>query len=170
MSNEVTECTSLEMFKIYAAYNSVMNNRILDCCGTLEPPVLLEDLGAYFGSILGTLNHLINADEVWLSRFTGEPHQIKALDQIRFDSLEKVRHHRTELDKVICQFVGSLDAVKLQRTLSYVSFVAPQWREVELGKALLHFFNHQTHHRGQITTLLFQKGRDPGLTDLISLV
>lgn len=170
MSNEVTECASLEMFKIYAAYNSVMNNRILDCCGTLEPSVLLEDLGAYFGSILGTLNHLINADEVWLSRFTGEPHQVKALDQIRFDSLEKIRDRRTELDKTIYAFVASSDPEKIQRTLSYESFVTPQKREEILGKALLHFFNHQTHHRGQITTLLFQKGRDPGLTDLISLV
>lgn len=170
MINEVTECKSLEWFQIYASYNSVMNSRLLNCCETLEGSVLHENLGAYFGSILGTLNHLINADELWLSRFTGEPHQIKALDQIRFDSLEKVRHHRIELDKVICQFVGSLDAAKLQRTLTYVSFVSPQRREVELGKALLHFFNHQTHHRGQISTLLFQKGRDPGLTDLISLV
>ena len=95
---------------------------------------------------------------------------MKALDQIRFDSLEKVRDRRTELDKTICAFVASLDPEKIQRTLSYESFVTPQKREEVLGKALLHFFNHQTHHRGQITTLLFQKGRDPGLTDLISLV
>jgi len=170
MINEVTECKSLEWFQIYASYNSVMNSRLLNCCETLEGSVLHENLGAYFGSILGTLNHLINADEVWLSRFTGEPHQVKALDQIRFDSLEKVRDRRTELDKTICAFVASLDPEKIQRTLSYESFVTPQKREEVLGKALLHVFNHQTHHRGQITTRLFQKGRDPGLTDLISLV
>jgi len=170
VTDEAAECADLELFRLYAAYNSVMNNRILNCCETLDESVLLEDLGAYFGSILGTLNHLINADELWLSRFTGAPHDVMALNQIRFDSLEKVRDRRTELDKTIYAFVASLDPVKIQRTLSYKSFVTPQKREEVLGKALLHFFNHQTHHRGQITTLLFQKGRDPGLTDLISLV
>jgi uncharacterized damage-inducible protein DinB len=41
-------------------------------------------------------------------------------------------------------------------------------REHPAWIALTHFFNHQAHHRGQVTTLLMQAGVDPGVTDLIA--
>lgn len=145
----------------------------------LEDVVL--DRGAFFGSILGTLNHLAVADTVWLKRFATHPAcsavleelavtpKPARLDEILFSNLADLRGYRQRLDALICRFVDEVPQDALEQAFSYSNMKGmPSTRE--LFAVLLHFFNHQTHHRGQVTTLLFQAGVDPGVTDLLPLV
>lgn len=162
--------SEIALFKLFAQYNQLMNQRILDTCSTLSENDLIANMGAFFGSIMGTLNHLVNADELWLSRLLNRPHQVRALDEIRFTNLQALREVRSALDEDLIGYIDRLDDEQLGLPLKYTSLAANQTREESLPKVLLHLFNHQTHHRGQVTTLLFQKGVDPGVTDLIFLV
>ncbi|WP_284280099.1 DinB family protein [Limnobacter litoralis] len=158
------------LFKMLAQYNQVMNQQILDACAKLPNEALLQDMGAFFGSIMGTLNHLVNADELWLSRLLDRPHAVSALNEIRFSNLKTFGEMRAKLDQDLLAYVDALSDQHLHQPLRYTSLAANQTREESLHKVLLHLFNHQTHHRGQVTTLLFQKKVDPGVTDLVFLV
>jgi uncharacterized damage-inducible protein DinB len=168
-------------FELLAIYNRWMNAKVYDASAQLEEALLHADQGAFFGSIFRTLDHLINADTIWLKRFAEHPSNYRSLDPVRlmthpYSFTESPRitfadlhETRQRLDDVIVEFVGEIDEIHLDQTLSYTnrsnqSFANP------FDALLLHFFNHQTHHRGQVTTLLTQNGIDVGVTDLIALV
>ncbi len=150
-----------------SAYNAWMNGRIYDACATLPDKTRKRDLGAFFKSIHGTLNHLLLADRVWLGRFAGTPFKVKSLDQELYADFGELRRQRTATDAEIARWAESLQLEDFTRELSYTSIVNPQPRQSPFWLTVTHFFNHQTHHRGQVTTLLKQCGVDPGVTDLI---
>ena len=152
-----------------AAYNRWMNERLYACCAQLPDELRKRDLGAFFRSIHGTLNHLLLADRIWLGRFLGRPYAVRSLDQELYADFDELRRERAATDTVIDEWVASLTETDLAGELSYTSIASPKPRRYPLWFALAHFFNHQTHHRGQLTTLLMQQGTDPGLTDLIWL-
>lgn len=152
-----------------AAYNRWMNERLYDCCAKLSDAKRKRDVGAFFKSIHGTLNHLLLGDRIWLGRFTGEPFIVESLDQELYADFDELRRERTKTDDGITAWVSSLTEEDLEGELSYTSVVNPKPRRYPLWFAVVHFFNHQTHHRGQLTTLLSQRGIDPGVTDLIWL-
>jgi uncharacterized damage-inducible protein DinB len=152
-----------------AQYNRWMNERLFACCATLTDEQRKRDVGAYFRSIHGTLNHLLLADCIWLGRFAGTPFHAATLDQELHADFEDLRQARAATDDAIDRWVEELTEQQLASTLSYTSMVNPQPRSYPYWFAAAGFFNHQTHHRGQLTTLLFQQGVDPGLTDLIWL-
>jgi uncharacterized damage-inducible protein DinB len=152
-----------------ASYNRWMNARIYESCSTIPVEALKCDMGAYFKSIHGTLNHILLADRIWMERFLGQSFAFKSLDQELYPDFLELRAAREKTDDGIVEWAESLTDSELSRTLHFTSAVNPQPRSYPLWFAAVHFFNHQTHHRGQITTLLSQHGIDPGITDLLLL-
>jgi uncharacterized damage-inducible protein DinB len=152
-----------------ASYNRWMNKRIYDACSRLSDEERKRDLGTFFKSIHGTLNHLLLADRIWMGRFTGRPFGFKSLDQELYSDFSQLRAEREKDDNGIIAWAESLTEKGLSRELFYTSIVNPQLRKYPFWFAMTHFFNHQTHHRGQVTTLISQRGIDAGITDLIWL-
>lgn len=152
-----------------ASYNRWMNKRIYDVCSTLSDEERKRNVGAFFKSIHGTLNHLLLADRIWMGRFTGRPFRFKSLDQELYSDFAQLRAEREKDDNGIIDRAESLTEDDFSRKLSYTSAVNPQPRKYPFWFAVTHFFNHQTHHRGQVTTLLSQRSIDAGVTDLIWL-
>lgn len=152
-----------------AAYNRWMNQRLYQCCASVPDDERKRDVGAFFKSIHGTLNHLLLGDRIWMGRFTGTPFSVQSLDQELYADFAQLRSERTRMDDAIIAWAGSLTAADVAGDLTYFSVVDPRPRRYPFWFALAHFFNHQTHHRGQLTTLLSQRGIEPGVTDLIWL-
>ncbi len=152
-----------------ARYGRWMNERLYECCARLTDEQRKRDTGAFFKSIHGTLNHLLLADRVWMGRFVGKPFTAKSLDQELYADFAQLCAERALTDDAIDRWVETLDDQTLKGQLTYMSLVNPGPRSYPLWLAVTHFFNHQTHHRGQLTTLLSQQGIDPGVTDLLGL-
>ncbi|MEH6493534.1 DinB family protein [Halopseudomonas sp.] len=160
---------SNQPFAALAAYNQWMNQRLYTLCEALPEADYYRDRGAFFRSIHGTLNHLLLADRLWFGRFTDQPFRVAALDTELYATLSELRAAREPLDQQIIDWVATLDAARIAGEFSYTSLLKPEPRRYPMSVVLSHFFNHQTHHRGQLTTLLSQCGTDPGLTDLIHM-
>jgi len=166
---------------LLARYNEWMNNKLYEAAGSLSSEELAADRGAFFGSLLATLNHIAVADTIWLKRIGSHPRFAaalapvaalpapSALDQPLFDSLPVLRERRAWLDQLILDWTAGLDEAGLDAIITYRRLNG-EANNRQLGLLLLHFFNHQTHHRGQATTLLSQAGVDVGATDLLLLV
>ena len=152
-----------------ARYNQWMNHKLYDLCGELTDEQRKRDVGAFFKSIHGTLNHLLVADRIWMARFTSQPFPGYKLDQQLYDDFNELKAAREFEDVRILNWMLTQTEQDLSGNLHYTSIANPQPRTTPLWLALSHFFNHQTHHRGQITTLLMQQGIDPGVTDLMWL-
>ncbi len=101
-----------------------------------------------------TLNHILVGDRVWMRRFTNEGPTYAALDAVPCNDLASLRAERAAEDHRIIAFVDGLDADKLAAMFSYRSITNPAEITQPLSPALAHFFNHQTHHRGQVHGLL----------------
>jgi uncharacterized damage-inducible protein DinB len=158
---------STEYARTMAAYNAWMNERLYGLCGGLKDTVRKHDAGAFFGSIHGTLNHLLLGDRIWLGRFLGRPFMVTSLAQELYADFDELSRERSCTDREIADWAATLTDAALAGDLIYVSVVNPQQRRLPLWLAVAHFFNHQTHHRGQLTALLTQTGIDPGVTDLL---
>lgn len=152
-----------------SAYNAWMNGRIYDLCAALPDEVRKKDLGAFFRSIHGTLNHILLADRVWMGRFTGKTFKVHSLDQELYADFAELRQQRARTDGDIADWARALKPEDFAGELAYIGISNPQPRRAPVGLAIVHFFNHQTHHRGQVTTLLKQCGVDPDVTDLIAM-
>jgi len=163
-------------FQLLAKYNQWINDKVFAASAKLDSDVLCEDDGAFFKSILGTLNHIPVADIFWLRRFADHPLKFESLDYVRgitkpdeltdilFDSLEQLRQARSKMDAMIIAFLDEVTGDDLESVLSYTNVKGEQFKR-KLSWLIIHLFNHQTHHRGQVTTLLFQHGIDVGITD-----
>jgi uncharacterized damage-inducible protein DinB len=151
---------------LLAQYNAWMNDKLYAACAPLSDDELKRDRGAFFRSIHGTLNHVLLADSVWMGRFDGRPFAFKSLDQELFASFDELRARRVEMDERIAAWAGGLADATLERKLEFTSVITKRTHAPTLWRVVLHFFNHQTHHRGQLTTLLSQANVDYGVTDL----
>jgi uncharacterized damage-inducible protein DinB len=172
----------LDNYRFMARYNRWMNQRLYAACETLSEAQRKEDRGAFFKSIHHTLTHMVLADKMWLTRFAGQsvafaalPPELLAMPEGSdytsdlhpdWSDLKKTRH---ALDVAIEQWLANVPSEFLSSTMSYANTKGVP-REHPVWQALTHFFNHQTHHRGQVTTLLTQVGVEVGVTDLIALV
>ena len=166
---------------LLAHYNAGMNRKLYDAAAQLPPRELHADRKAFFGSVLGTLNHLVATDTIWLKRFAAHPSRFAVLDALRDgvvpnnltqsygDDLATLRAHRMRLDAVIGALAAELRQPDLDQALAYQNSRGVPFKR-HFGSLLLHFFNHQTHHRGQATTLLTQAGVDVGVTDLLESI
>ena len=149
-----------------AQYNAWMNERLYALCAKLPDDERRRDRGAFFGSIHATLNHVVYADLAFLSRFTGDPPQVPELGVDLYPDFGSLRRVRSTLDVRLCEWAATLHDDWLRESLTYVSKVDGRTRTVPRWVLVAHVFNHQTHHRGQVTTLLSQMGHDIGSTDL----
>jgi len=166
---------------LMANYNRWMNQRMYDAAGRLTDEEVSRDRGAFFGSLLQTLNHIAVGDTIWLHRFAQHPGaptlgaelqqfpQPVSLRQEIASSLSKLQDYRRELDEVIVRWTQTLTAAQLASPLIYRN-MAGRVHSRNFGYLVQHFFNHQTHHRGQASTLLFQAGVDIGETDLLAIM
>jgi uncharacterized damage-inducible protein DinB len=141
-------------YQMFAAYNAWCNERLYDAAATLSDADYRADRGAYFKSVHGTLNHLMVGDRIWMRRFTGVGEMPPSLDAILYDDFDSLRAARRVQDTLITRYVSGLSDGALLDTLRYRTVVNPQTIEQPLQPALDHFFNHQTHHRGQAHALL----------------
>jgi uncharacterized damage-inducible protein DinB len=165
-------------FALLARYNAGMNQNLYDAAARLPVGEFTADRKAFFGSLAGTLNHLLAGDTIWLKRFSTHPAQFPALQAAQAlaqpsglthsfgDDLPTLRAYRATLDAIITDWMPQITDADLARTFEYRSTRGDVYRK-EFGLLLLHFFNHQTHHRGQASTLLTQAGVDIGVTDLL---
>lgn len=172
----------VENYRFLAQYNRWFNERLYAACETLSDEERKRDRGAFFGSIHNTLNHLVWGDQLWLKRFAAQGVEFLSLftdvldlaegavhGTVLYESWGVLRAKRAELDAAIDEWTRDMPPDYPVRTMRYANTKGVQ-REHPMWKALTHFFNHQTHHRGQVTALLAQAGVDPGVTDLIALV
>ncbi len=143
-----------ERYRMFAAYNAWANERVYDAAAKLPEADYRADRGAFFKSVHGTLNHLLVGDRVWMRRFTGEGEMPDRLDAILYDDLKSLSAARRAEDARISHYIGGLDEAKLAGDLSYRTLVNPTTITHPLAFALDHFFNHQTHHRGQAHGLI----------------
>ncbi|MEM6621697.1 MAG: DinB family protein [Pseudomonadota bacterium] len=136
-------------FEMMAAYNAWANQRLYDAAFALSEEEYRRDCQLFFGSLHGTLNHLFVADVIWLARFRDQPNPPWRLDHIAHDRREDLQKRRVSLDRDIIGFTGALDEGRLASEFTYRTMVNNKLVTQELSAALAHFFNHQTHHRGQ---------------------
>jgi len=156
------------LMTMMAAYNRWANRRLYGAAAAIPEPDYRADRGAFFGSLHGTLNHLQVGDLIWMQRFTGEGESPRQLDAILHDDLASLRQAREALDQRIIAYAEALTEEGLAGRICYRTTRSPAELEQELAPLLLHFFNHQTHHRGQAHTLLTEiTGEAPSLDLLI---
>jgi uncharacterized damage-inducible protein DinB len=141
-------------YVMFAAYNRWANRRLYDAAAKLSDADYRVDRGAFFKSMHGTLNHLLVGDRIWMRRLTGEGTAPDRLDVILHEDLASLRPAREAEDERIIGFVGSLTEADLKATFQYRTITNPADIKQERAYALDHFFNHQTHHRGQAHCLL----------------
>lgn len=163
--------------RLLADYNAWMNQRVYQAAA-LPAANAAAPRGAFFGSLLGTLNHIAVGDILWLKRFAMHPAGYttlapvtalpmpEGLDRLLRPDLAGLQALRRELDQAIIAWAGQLAEPDLAHVLAYTNSRGIASRR-DFGGVILHFFNHQTHHRGQATTLLSQAGIDIGATDLL---
>jgi uncharacterized damage-inducible protein DinB len=174
--------TFTDNYRFLARYNRWFNQRLYAACGQLSDEERKRDRGAFFGSIHATLNHLMWGDRAWLRRFGDQGVRFSSLTPqvlqlpdgamhgaILYEEWDALRTARDALDAAIEDWARDMPANFPARTMRYRNSKGVA-REHPAWQAITHFFNHQTHHRGQVTTLLAQAGVDPGTTDLIALV
>ena len=154
----------MNYYTVMATYNQWMNQKLYAVCADIPDQERKSDRGAFFKSIDGTLNHILIGDLIWLGRFTQQPFLAK-LDQELYSDLSELRAERERLDLVMIDWSKNLTPSWLNETLTYTNSsgctrTLPHWL------LTTHMFNHQTHHRGQLTTLLNQMGYNVGVTDL----
>lgn len=149
-----------------ARYNQWANRRLYDCVAAAGEEAFTRPMGAFFGSLCGTLNHILVADCIWLRRITGEGPQPTALNTILHDTLGALRAARDAADDRILATTAWLNAEALAGTLDYRT-TAGVAQSNTLSHVLLHVFNHQTHHRAQAHTLLSQVGQEAPVLDLL---
>lgn len=143
-----------QLFEMMARYNAWANDRLYAAAAEVNHVDYRADHGAFFGSLHGTLNHLLVADRIWMHRFTGEGPLPAALDEILFEDFEELREARRTEDARIIGYIEGLAEPDIAATFRYRTMVNPVEITQPLAPALMHFFNHQTHHRGQAHALL----------------
>lgn len=170
--------TLKQNFELMAEYNQWINLQFYNVAGTLPQEKLDQNMGAYFGSIAGTFNHILVGDILWLKRFANHPANFSSLERIRrfktplsldqklYKTFEELEQARVQIDHVIRSLCEQIQEPDLEYQLSYKNSKGLLFQK-NFGSLLQHLFNHQTHHRGQVSTLLYQQGIDVGVTDLL---
>ena len=154
-----------------ARYNRWQNQNLYGVADALPDEERRRERGAFFGSIHGTLSHLLWGDRIWMSRFSDVPRPQGGIPESvsMYPEWDGLKRERGEFDETIIAWADNLDDAWLRGDLSYYS--GAMKRDVTRAKWQLvtHFFNHQTHHRGQVHCMLTQAGAKPGITDLPGL-
>ncbi len=154
-------------FQMFAAYNRWANQRIYDAAADLSPEEFTRDTGAFFKSAMGTLNHLLATDRIWMKRFTGTGDAPATLDTILHKDFDSLRKARIAEDDRMVAWVNGLTEQQLDGRFTYITVTDMRTISQRLAPALAHAFNHQTHHRGQLHAILTTLGRPSVTLDLV---
>jgi uncharacterized damage-inducible protein DinB len=152
-------------FQTLAYYNRIANERLYEACAQLPDDEYRKPRAGSFGSIHGLLNHILLGDTIWLARFEGGGATTPALNSVLYDEFSALRAARAAHDGRIDAFFARLTEDMLSRSFPYVNNQGKNYVETA-PVAFSHFFNHQTHHRGQITVMLSQTAVKPPSLDL----
>lgn len=157
----------LRHFQMFAHYNRWANRLLYAAAAELPEGYYHRDMGAFFGSMHRTLDHLLVADMMWMRRFTGTGDAPTRLDAAQHEGLETLQTARAAMDERIIDWIATLDDADLARDISYRPVTRPADFTHPLAPTLSHLFNHQTHHRGQSHMILTALGRQSIEMDLI---
>jgi len=161
-----------EFIQTMARYNKWQNQSLYGACDQLEDIARKRDRGAFFGSIHGTLCHLLWGDRLWMSRFSDSPPPQAASIGASKDMIsdwQDLRSHRLETDELILNWAGALSDQDIDGDLTWFSGAAGREVSKPFRFLIAHFFNHQTHHRGQAHAMITAAGGKPDDTDLFFL-
>jgi uncharacterized damage-inducible protein DinB len=155
-----------------AKYNAEMNRRLYGAAANIPDAERRVDRGAFWGSIHGTLNHLLWGDQQWMSRFDGCAKPVVALKQSAtlIDDFEALREARADADALISDWAQRVDDAWLAADTTWFSGAAQRELTTPSSLLVVHFFNHQTHHRGQAHALITAAGQETGDTDLFMVI
>ena len=140
-------------YQLMSEYNRWMNQRLYSVCADIPDEKRKADLGAFFKSIHGTLNHILWADRIWLRRFTGEPFVVGKMGEDVYADFETLRAERDTLDEFILDWARNLRADWLAGLYKFTSVQDGKTRRGPAWVFVTQLFNHQTHHRGQVDDL-----------------
>lgn len=163
---------SVDYVRTMAAYNRWQNSNLYAAADNLTNSERRADRGAFFGSIFGTLNHLAWGDGMWLGRFekTAPPPSSSISDSTELCAdWAALSDRRRQLDQNIIAWAAGLPPKTLGEDLTWIPAATNQENTQPLWLLITHFFNHQTHHRGQVHAMLTAAGAKPKDTDLIFL-
>jgi uncharacterized damage-inducible protein DinB len=151
-----------------AAYNAGMNTRIYDAAARLSDGARREMRGAFWGSIHGTLSHLLWADQIWMARFDGweAPKVAQKESASLIADFAELRREREGADAKITTWAAKVDEPWLAADQIWYSGSAGRELSMPRSFLMMHFFNHQTHHRGQAHAMITAAGEKTGDTDL----
>lgn len=152
-------------FQMLANYNTLANRKLYEVCSQLSDAQRKQIRPAFFKSIHGTLNHIMIGDRIWMGRFKGQEMSSTGLDAILYHDFEILQKVRGLEDKNIEVFVSNLNEDFFSKTISYVNNQGKAYKD-PMALLLGHFFNHQTHHRGQIHDMLTQTEIAPPVLDM----
>ena len=153
-------------FVMLSNYNIWMNEKFYRICDDLDEETRSKNMGAFFGSIHRTLDHILYGDIAWLERLRDGKFTPRDINQMMYADWNDLKRERTRVDQEIHAWVLSLSDESLAQVHTYTSNVDNKERSVPYWCLVHHIFHHQTHHRGQMTTLLSQLGIDFGSTDI----
>lgn len=154
--------------RLMAAYNAELNRRVFAAAARLPDPALRQDRGAFFGSILATLNHLVWADQIWMHRFADWPRPQADLPSgvALYADFPALQHARSTLDAAFEAWAATVAQPWLDGELAWFSGATGREQRRPVAMLVVHMFNHQTHHRGQVHAMLTASGEQTGDTDL----
>ncbi|MCG8357259.1 MAG: DinB family protein [Kiloniellales bacterium] len=155
----------LDTCRMLARYNRLANERLYGACAQLTDADRKRERPAFFKSIHGTLNHIMVGDRIWLGRFAGKAMPSTGLDAMLYEDFQDLTEARRAEDAGIERFAASLDAEWLGGTICYVNNEGRRFED-PTAMLVIHFFNHQTHHRGQVHDMLTQTEVAPPSLDL----
>ncbi|AIW14406.1 DinB family protein [Vibrio tubiashii] len=168
-------------FRMLALYNQRMNQQLLSVCEQLSSQQLNQETHSFFPSVMAHWNHILFGDLIMLQRLiTNQIHQLtpqqvnalpiaKAVDDTFVTSIEELKALRSLVDQIYIDMTKGFNAETCAKTVVYITTEGGEMRR-NVGEFCQHIFNHQTHHRGQLTAILAQLGWDFGCTDLPVIV
>lgn len=156
----------LDHYRMFAKYNRWANGLLYQAADTLTDAQYREDKGAFFGSLHRTLNHILAADRIWMKRFTGTGEAPTSLDAVLFTDLDTLSSARAAEDDRIIAWFADLTEADLTSHFTYTPITNPTPVTQRLAPMLAHFFNHQTHHRGQCHMTLTAFGQPSLVLDM----
>ena len=168
-SSILENMTFADHFRLLARYNRIANERLYECCAQLGDAEYRAPRRGSFGSIHGLLNHILLGDRIWMSRFKGEAQPTPWLATILYDDFAELRSARAQEDAGIETFFASVDDSFTQRKVTYVNSKGKQYTDA-MSNVVVHMFNHQTHHRGQVHVMLSQTEVRPPSLDLHRII
>ena len=155
----------VENFRMLARYNTLANGRLYEACARLPDAERKKVRPAFFGSIHGTLNHIMVGDHIWLARFEGAQVPSSNLDAILYEGFEELREARRAEDARVEAFATGLEERYLEGEIRYTNNQGNLHSD-PVHLLVAHLFNHQTHHRGQVHDMLSQTDVPPPVLDL----